>query len=44
MWTLPQNRTLYDRSHLRYPSDVTDEKWGLIRVSNCAHQARRPQT
>ena len=25
MWT-PENRTLYDRSHLRYPSDVTDEE------------------
>ncbi len=30
MWT-PENRTLYDRSHLRYPSDVTDEEWELIK-------------
>ena len=26
MWT-PENRKLYDRSHLRYLSDVTDEEW-----------------
>jgi transposase len=30
MWT-PENRKLYDRSHLRYPSDVTDEEWELIK-------------
>ena len=30
MWT-PENRTLYDRSHLRYPSDVTDKEWKLIK-------------
>ena len=42
MWT-PENRTLYDRSHLRYPSDVTDEEWELIKF-RCARQARRPQT
>ena len=30
MWT-PETRTLYDRSHLRYPSDVTDEEWELIK-------------
>ncbi len=29
MWT-PENRGRYDRDHLRYPSDVTDEEWGLI--------------
>ena len=29
MWT-PENRKLYDRSDLRYPSDVTDEEWELI--------------
>ena len=29
MWTL-ENRPRYDRSKLRYPSDVTDEEWGLI--------------
>src|SRR5208337_3058966 len=29
MWT-NENRALYDRSHLRYPSDLTDEEWELI--------------
>src|SRR5580704_7491860 len=29
MWTT-QNRARYDRSRLRYPSDVTDEEWRLI--------------
>ena len=29
MWTL-ENRPRYDRSKLRYPSDVTDEEWALI--------------
>ena len=29
MWT-NQNRSRYDRSKLRYPSDVTDEEWALI--------------
>lgn len=29
MWT-PDNRPRYDRSQLRYPSDVTDEEWALI--------------
>ena len=29
MWTL-ENRPRYDRSHLRYPSDLTDEEWALI--------------
>ena len=29
MWT-PENRPRYDRSQLRYPSDVTDEEWALI--------------
>jgi transposase len=29
MWTT-ENRARYDRSHLRYPSDVTDEEWALI--------------
>ena len=28
MWT-PENRPRYDRSQLRYPSDVTDEEWAL---------------
>lgn len=29
MWTV-ENRARYDRSHLRYPSDLTDEEWALI--------------
>ena len=29
MWTLG-NRPRYDRSKLRYPSDLTDEEWALI--------------
>ena len=29
MWT-NENRGRYDRSKLRYPSDVTDEEWGLL--------------
>ena len=30
MWTF-ENRLRYDRSKLRYPSDLTDEEWGLIK-------------
>ena len=29
MWTT-QNRGRYDRSHLLYPSDLTDEEWKLV--------------
>jgi transposase len=29
MWT-NENRGRYDRSKLRYPSDLTDEEWGLV--------------
>ena len=29
MWT-NKNRACYDRSKLRYPSDLTDEEWGLV--------------
>ncbi len=29
MWT-PENRARYDRSKLRYPSDLTDDEWKLI--------------
>ena len=29
MWT-PENRPKYDRSKLRYPSDLTDEEWSII--------------
>jgi hypothetical protein len=28
MWTV-ENRARYDRSRLRYPSDLTDEEWAL---------------
>lgn len=30
MWTI-ENRALYDRGGLRYPSDLTDEEWAHIR-------------
>lgn len=30
MWTV-ENRARYDRSHLRYPSDLTDEEWSLLK-------------
>ena len=30
MWT-PENRSRYDRSRLRYPSDLTEEEWALIK-------------
>ena len=29
MWTT-ENRARYDRSKLRYPSDLTDEEWAII--------------
>jgi transposase len=29
MWT-KENRGRYDRSRLRYPSDLTDEEWALV--------------
>ena len=29
MWTV-ENRARYDRSKLRYPSDLTDAEWGLV--------------
>src|ERR1700730_6317017 len=29
MWT-SENRARYDRSKLRYPSDLTDDEWGLV--------------
>src|SRR4051812_71643 len=29
MWTI-ENRARYDRSKLRYPSDVTDEEWSHV--------------
>jgi transposase len=30
MWT-KENRGRYDRSRLRYPSDLTDEEWALVK-------------
>ena len=30
MWT-DENRSRYDRSRLRYPSDLTDTEWALIK-------------
>ena len=30
MWTV-ENRPRYDRSKLRYPSDLTDDEWALVR-------------
>ena len=29
MWT-DSNRARYDRHHLRYPSDLTDDEWSII--------------
>jgi transposase len=29
VWT-SENRGRYDRSRLRYPSDLTDEEWALV--------------
>src|SRR5271154_5281138 len=31
MWTA-KNRARYDRSKLRYPSDLTDDEWGLVEL------------
>ena len=31
MWTV-ENRARYDRSKLRYPSDLTDEEWALAKT------------
>jgi transposase len=30
VWT-PENRNRYNRDHLRYPSDLTDDEWSLIK-------------
>ena len=32
MWTV-ENRARYDRSALRYPSDLTDQEWALAKVA-----------
>jgi hypothetical protein len=29
MWT-NENRAKYNRDHLRYPSDLTDDEWALV--------------
>jgi len=31
MWT-PENRGRYDRSRLRYPSDLTDDEWAHVKA------------
>ncbi len=31
MWT-SKNRERYDRSKLRYPSDLTDDEWKLVEL------------
>ena len=38
MWTVA-NRARYDRSELRYPSDLTDEEWALA-CTEIAHAKR----
>jgi hypothetical protein len=43
MWT-PENRPKYDRSKLRYPSDLTDEEWAIIApLIDPTREARRQQ-
>ena len=39
-----ENRARYDRSKLRYPSDLSDVEWALIEAFDPAGQARRRQT
>jgi hypothetical protein len=41
MWT-PENRKRYDRGHLRYPSDLTDEEWALIEPMGLDHRSGHP--
>ena len=42
MWTT-KNRSRYERSHLRYPSDLTDEEWALLepQIPPAKHGGRR---
>jgi transposase len=42
MWTT-ENRCRYDREHLRYPSDLTDDEWALIQphIPPAKHGGRR---
>ena len=42
MWTV-ENRVRYDRSKLRYPSDLTDKEWALASTEIPARQTRRQQ-
>ena len=42
MWTA-KNRGRYDRSALRYPSDLTDEEWVLVEPLIQPAKARRQQ-
>ena len=42
MWT-DETRGHYDRSSLRYPSDLTDPEWSLVE-GLIARQAQRPLT
>ena len=42
MWT-SKNRARYDRSKLRYPSDLTDDGMGAGQTADPAWQARRRQ-
>jgi len=42
MW-IDENRARYDRSKLRYPSDLTDAEWELVRpcIPSCKRGGRR---
>jgi transposase len=42
MWTA-QNRRRYDRSQLRYPSDLTDDEWAHVALLIPSGEARRQQ-
>ena len=42
MWTT-ENRGRYDRTKLRYPSDLTDAEWGFGRAPDPAGEAGREQ-
>ncbi len=41
MWTT-ENRSRYDRSKLRYPSDLSDEEWAVIKRT-CRPRAKSYQ-
>ena len=42
MWT-NENRHRYDRSKLRYPSDLTDAEWAVMKRADPSRQAGRQQ-